>query len=123
CHATYAWRQARLERGRRAGGQMAWARLVGYGVVAAFLLLFTSIGLSAEESARSTTSAGMVVQREPSSDGARALFALVAVGSLTGGFLVLRRLPTIDTRCRGAAAGFRILSRRADSNCRPAVYE
>jgi len=39
----------------------------------------------------------MVVQREPSSDGARALFALVAVGSLTGGFLVLRRLPTIDT--------------------------
>ena len=76
---------------------MARARLLGYGVVAAFLLLFASIGLSAEESARSTTSAGMVVQREPSSDGARALFALVAVGSLTGGFLVLRRLPTIDT--------------------------
>ena len=76
---------------------MARARLLGYGVVAAFLLLFASIGLSAEGSARGTTSAGMVVQREPSSDGARALFALVAVGSLTGGFLVLRRLPTIDT--------------------------
>ena len=81
-----------------AGGQMARARLLAYGAVAACILLLGSIGVSAQESARVTTNASTSVQREPSSDNARALFALVGIGSLAGGFFVLRRLTTTEPR-------------------------
>ena len=77
---------------------MARARLLACGAVAACVLLLGSIGVSAQESARVTTNPSATVQREPGSDNARALFALVGIGSLAGGFFVLRRLPTTEPR-------------------------
>jgi len=97
-HATCTslGRKARERRKAFAGGRMARTRLLAYTAITACGLLFASIGVSANESGRPATPAALTADA-PSHDNSRALFALVAVGSLAGGFFVIRRAPRLES--------------------------